>query len=164
MKVKNESEVAQSYPTLSDPIDCSSPGSSIHGIFQARRVLEWGVIDFSNYLFSSSLITISWNHWTSFCSYPLFPTVLFLRKRQTFSYVTEICQSISCWFFLERWQTFRKVKAKYSSFLVAFLTSKPPEVKSLEVITPGFTTRKLKRNDFSWLSKKKLVLLGKLLL
>ena len=43
MKVKSESEVAQSCPTLSDPIDCSSPGSSVHGIFQAR-VLEWGAI------------------------------------------------------------------------------------------------------------------------
>ena len=41
MKVKSESEVAQSCPTLSDPIDCSLPGSSVHGIFQAR-VLEWG--------------------------------------------------------------------------------------------------------------------------
>ena len=41
MKVKSESEVAQSYPTLSDPMDCSLPGSSVHGIFQAR-VLEWG--------------------------------------------------------------------------------------------------------------------------
>ena len=39
-----ESEVAQSFPTLSDPMDCSLPGSSIHGIFQAR-VLEWGAID-----------------------------------------------------------------------------------------------------------------------
>ena len=46
MKVKSESEVAQSYPTLSDPMDCSLPGSSIHGIFQAR-VLEWGAIAFS---------------------------------------------------------------------------------------------------------------------
>ena len=46
MKVKSESEVAQSCPTLSDPIDCSLPGSSIHGIFQAR-VLEWGAIAFS---------------------------------------------------------------------------------------------------------------------
>ena len=44
MKVK--SEVAQSCPTLSDPMDCSPPGSSIHGIFQAR-VLEWGAIAFS---------------------------------------------------------------------------------------------------------------------
>ena len=46
MKVKSESEVAQSFPTLSDPMDCSLPGSSIHGIFQAR-VLEWGAIAFS---------------------------------------------------------------------------------------------------------------------
>ena len=46
MKVKSESEVAQSSPTLSDPMDCSLPGSSIHGIFQAR-VLEWGAIAFS---------------------------------------------------------------------------------------------------------------------
>ena len=43
MKVKSESEVSQSYPTLSDPTDCSPPGSSIHGIFQAR-VLEWGAM------------------------------------------------------------------------------------------------------------------------
>ena len=41
MKVKSESEVAQSCPTLSNPMDCSLPGSSVHGIFQAR-VLEWG--------------------------------------------------------------------------------------------------------------------------
>ena len=46
VKVKSESEVAQSCPTLSDPMDCSLPGSSIHGIFQAR-VLEWGAIAFS---------------------------------------------------------------------------------------------------------------------
>ena len=46
MKVKSESEVAQSCPTLSDPMDCSLPGSSVHGVFQAR-VLEWGAIAFS---------------------------------------------------------------------------------------------------------------------
>ena len=54
MKVKSEREVAQSSPTLSDPMDCSLPGSSVHGIFQAR-VLEWGAIAFSDY----SLL----NHW-----------------------------------------------------------------------------------------------------
>ena len=48
MKVKNESEVAQSCPTLSDPMDYSLPGSSVHGIFQAR-VLEWGAIAFSDH-------------------------------------------------------------------------------------------------------------------
>ena len=46
MKVKSESEIAQSCPTLNDPMDCSLPGSSIHGIFQARG-LEWGAIAFS---------------------------------------------------------------------------------------------------------------------
>ena len=46
MKVKSESEIAQLCPTLSDPTDCSLPGSSVHGIFQAS-VLEWGAIAFS---------------------------------------------------------------------------------------------------------------------
>ena len=46
MKVKSESEATQSCPTLRDPMDCSPPGSSVHGIFQAR-VLEWGAIAFS---------------------------------------------------------------------------------------------------------------------
>ena len=49
MKVKSDSEVAQSCPTLSDPMDCSLLGSSVHGIFQAR-VLEWGAIAFSEIL------------------------------------------------------------------------------------------------------------------
>ena len=51
MKVKSESEVAQLCPTLTNPMDCSLPGSSIHGIFQAR-VLEWGAIAFSESLHS----------------------------------------------------------------------------------------------------------------
>ena len=46
MKAKSESEVAQSCPTLTDPMDYSPPGSSVHRIFQAR-VLEWGAIAFS---------------------------------------------------------------------------------------------------------------------
>ena len=45
--MKSESEVAQLCPTLHDPMDCSLPGSSIHGIFQAG-VLEWGAIAYSN--------------------------------------------------------------------------------------------------------------------
>ena len=55
MKVKSESEVAQLYPTLSDPMDCSLPRSSAHGIFQAR-VLEWGAIAFS--ISSASVLNI----------------------------------------------------------------------------------------------------------
>ena len=52
MKVKSESEVTQSCPTLRDPMDCRLPGSSVHGIFQAR-VLEWVAIAFSNYIMKS---------------------------------------------------------------------------------------------------------------
>ena len=55
MKVKSESEVAQSCQTLRDPMDCSPPGSSVHGIFQAR-VLEWGAIAFSIFLLYYTVI------------------------------------------------------------------------------------------------------------
>ena len=55
MKVKSESEVAQSCPTLRDSMDYSLPGSSVHGIFQAR-VLEWGAIAFSKLMTAASLI------------------------------------------------------------------------------------------------------------
>ena len=58
MKVKSESEVAQSCPTLSDLMDCSLPSSSVHGIFQAR-VLEWGAIAFPMSLFSEVLSALS---------------------------------------------------------------------------------------------------------
>ena len=53
-KVKSEREVAQSCPTLPNPMDCSLPGSSTHGIFQAR-VLEWGAIAFSKELSTLTL-------------------------------------------------------------------------------------------------------------
>ena len=67
MKVKNESEVTQSCPTLSDPMDCSLPGSSVHGIFQAR-VLEWVAIAFSETLDSCNKqltrhFQIGWTGW-----------------------------------------------------------------------------------------------------
>ena len=54
MKVKSESEVTQSCPTFSDSMDCSLPGSSVHGIFQAR-VLEWGATAFSKPMFYAYL-------------------------------------------------------------------------------------------------------------
>ena len=56
MKVKRESEVTQSCPTLRDPMDCSLPGSSVPGIFQAR-VLEWGAIAFSTLKYDLNQIT-----------------------------------------------------------------------------------------------------------
>ena len=52
MKVKRESEVAQSCPSFSDPVDCSLPGSSVHGIFQAR-VLDLGAIAFSGHTYTA---------------------------------------------------------------------------------------------------------------
>ena len=61
MKVKSESEVVQWCPTLCDPMDCSPPSSSIHGIFQAR-VLEWGAIAFSVEYYSA--VKKEWNHTT----------------------------------------------------------------------------------------------------
>ena len=54
MKVKSESEVTQSCPTLSDPMDCSLPGSFVHGICQAR-VLEWVATAFSNSVLTNGL-------------------------------------------------------------------------------------------------------------
>ena len=65
MKVKSESEVAESCPTLSDPMDCSLPGSCVHGIFQAR-VLEWVAIAFSKsllilvFLIITILLDVQW--------------------------------------------------------------------------------------------------------
>ena len=76
MKVKSESEVTQSCLTLSDRMDCSPPGSSIYGIFQAR-VLEWGAITFSVLVPNTSLFVMYKNnlarndqvvHWTRFFS------------------------------------------------------------------------------------------------
>ena len=59
MKVKSDSEVSQSCPTLSDPMDCSLPGSSVHGIFQAR-VLEWGAIAFSKWILMLTIIMLTY--------------------------------------------------------------------------------------------------------
>ena len=65
MKVKSESEVSQSCPTPSDPMDCSLPGSSIHGIFQAR-VLEWGAIAFSEIPIKVSIPLSLFDLWLAF--------------------------------------------------------------------------------------------------
>ena len=64
MQVKSESEVAQSCPTLSNPMDWSLPGSSIHGTLQAR-VLEWGAIAFSEMLDTHALIGSQMGSWKS---------------------------------------------------------------------------------------------------
>ena len=61
MKGKSESDIAQSCPTLCDPMVCSLPGSSVRGIFQAR-VLEWGAIAFSIPLVT--MLQIDYRGWT----------------------------------------------------------------------------------------------------
>ena len=76
MKVKSESEVAQLCPTLSDPMDCSLPGSSVHGIFQAR-VLEWGAIAFSEKIYAGITKT---GHLHFHSSFPATGTGIVLPK------------------------------------------------------------------------------------
>ena len=83
MKVKSESEVSQLCPTLSDPMDCSLPGSSIHGIFQAR-VLEWGAIAFSQHSTTNlkthiNVLNNIWdvNYSYSYLRYEFFPYISF---------------------------------------------------------------------------------------
>ena len=78
MKVKSESEVGQPYLTLSDPMDCSLPGASIHGILQAR-VLEWVAIAFSDSILNSRDITL--------------PTKVRLVKAMIFPVVMYGCES-----------------------------------------------------------------------
>ena len=87
MKVKSESEVAQSCPTLRDPMDCSLPGSSVHGIFQAR-VLEWGSIVFSGE-------NIIWSH--------QIPQILLKSPVSSLAKSTKITQQWALYFFLIVW-------------------------------------------------------------
>ena len=97
MKVKNESEVAQSCPTLRDPMDCSPPGSSVHGILQAR-VLEWGAIAFSGVISIIPLI-ISLSHHnilTSELNYKdKYHFLLQCRKVKSESEVSQLCPTLS---------------------------------------------------------------------
>ena len=81
MKVKSESEVMQLCPTLCDPMDCSLPGSSIHGIFQARA-LEWGAIAFS-----------IWH--TNKLQLRMYPRVKLLIKNRFMSRFSSYCQTVS---------------------------------------------------------------------
>ena len=80
VKVESESEVTQSCPTLSDPMDCSPPGSSVHGVFQTR-VLEWVAIAFSKSLCevkSLSRVRLFATPWT--VAYQAPPSMEFSRQ------------------------------------------------------------------------------------
>ena len=74
MKVKSESEVAQLCPTLSNPMECSPPGASIHGIFQAR-VLEWGAIAFSDVYICMDIVVVQSTSRTATHQVSLFSTI-----------------------------------------------------------------------------------------
>ena len=79
MKVKSESEVAQSCLTLSDPMDCSPPGSFAHGIFQAR-VLEWVALAFSVICSLDLLKTDMWIEFLRLCGIILSASLAFLNN------------------------------------------------------------------------------------
>ena len=87
MKVKTESEVTQLCLILSDLIDCSLPGSSVHGIFQAR-VLEWGVIAFS---------VRSWGFWKLLLHTWIIWFLTWLRYKQSKPSIIENHSESKCW-------------------------------------------------------------------
>ena len=99
MKVKSESEVAQPCPTLSDPMDYRLPGSSIHGIFQAK-VLEWVAIAFSDQIPNSlKIIDLTWNLGSSFTGESFFKS----STLQTWGEILSDLNwgfNLSCWLFL----------------------------------------------------------------
>ena len=86
MKVKSESEVAQSCPTLSDPMDCSPPGSSVHGTFHAKAV-EWGATGSSGDLITSMYRDRLEKHWINFPG-PIFFKAISLKV------TVDICRKI----------------------------------------------------------------------
>ena len=92
MKVKSESEVAQSCPTLSDPMDCSLPGSSVHGVFQAR-VLEWGKRTWIKLLWNKLQFkytmnwrkTLTWLYYSNIVKYGTFLHLAHPKKQTTWN-------------------------------------------------------------------------------
>ena len=90
MKAKSESQVAKSYPTLSDAMDCSLPGSSVHRIFQAR-VLEWGAIAFSKNGAHEPIFKAEMRHGHREHTYPI------ILSRFTEIPWTLTCCSLCCW-------------------------------------------------------------------
>ena len=108
MKVKSESGVAQSCQILSDPMDCSLPGSSVHGSFQAR-VLEWGAIAFSKEvstdLFSSSLIfslamlSLQMSHWRHVLFLLIWLSILDFPA-DSFFYTFHVSDGLAFWLFM----------------------------------------------------------------
>ena len=90
MKVKSESEVTQSCPTLSDPMDYSLPGSSVHGIFQAR-VLEWGAIAFQLTIHCVTFSLLKQLVWFLFPDWTLTDTYIWSFCKNLSSFILKDC-------------------------------------------------------------------------
>ena len=103
MKVKSESEVAQSCPTLNHPMDCSLPGFSVHGIFQAR-VLEWVAIAFS----IVSMHALTFNLFRHILTQPVF---VFSHHKSSFSKGSFSTVKVSLHFHSPRFLQFPRIRA-----------------------------------------------------
>ena len=130
VKVKSESEVTQSCPTLSDPMDCSLPGSSVHGIFQAR-VLEWGAVAFSKSMTTLWILST----FAPICKFTsaLLIAYLWVLREFSFSQMWKCTGSlIHYWFKLKFWHVLILNLCNSNHF--------------------NFKKLSLTRSDFSWMS------------
>ena len=128
MKVKSESEVAQSCPTLSDPMDCSPPGSSVHGIFQAR-VLEWAAIAFSEGMLFRKMTVVS--------SFRICHSYRALRCHEHNSpwrvHIQWMITEGELWFTQPRWHSVRQL-------LTGHTCSRVPHQGGQGIIEPAFSS------------------------
>ena len=158
-KVKSESEVAQSCPTLSDPMDCSLPGSSVHGILKARG-LEWGAIAFSLFLVKRSFGPIIRNGvgqsevYQRHVLWDLQDTSIWSGVTLPHAVVTAV---VTCWWTYLRSNT----SLCFAAQLLIWLVLSTPCLRGRRVGC-GLPTRSLVRtvisyNDFSW---AKIILAG----
>ena len=91
MKVKSEREISQSCLTLSDPMDCSPPGSSVHGIFQAR-VLEWDAIAFSGtHVYLWPIHADVWQRPSQYCKVIILQMKYFLKNEKKRLHLSFCC-------------------------------------------------------------------------
>ena len=120
IKVKSKSEVAQSCPTLRDPMDCSLPGSSVHGIFQAR-VLEWGAIAFTKFI---SRYNLYFTNIHNKCNYLVsFPSMYFRQTMKSSHHYSKIHKNNStCYHLLNSCFLPNVIKALHIFIHLAFTT------------------------------------------
>ena len=135
MKVKSESEVAQLCPTLSDPMDCSLPGSSIHGIFQAWG-LEWGAIAFSDseVIVPAKIVNTACTYWFSDIRHQNIQVVVLISNSVQLLYIQQ-------WkfFFFFSWNLvlINRIKSKnFMSFSRCIKRKLVPSTSNLQFLDP----------------------------